>query len=339
MQHLVSSVYISLFLRADWISIEALCRNTNITPDMLSQQDYVAAEDVAQMFINLDQALNIDDWPITLARQFGLTSHGPLGFAALTAPTLADALRVFVDFHAVRVTGLQITLEEHADALLLQVTDTVNIPPVAQRMEQLLLTIFESLIEALLGFQLISHIQLLLAMPTPSYATALQQAYYGNLTFEQPCSGISLPKSWAAIPSPLHDENTYRLHCRQCRDIINRIVDQDDLVGRVERLLDNHFDLVLESHSELPATPSLESMASELHVSPRTLIRHLKAQQCHFRELLEERRRKAAEQLLMHPGISIANIAYRTGYREAANFSRAFRSWHGCSPMQWRKQL
>jgi len=339
MNHLVSSAYIELILRANWLPAEQLFQNTSLTPERLSNTDYVQANDVAQLFINLDKALNVPDWPLLLGNQFGLTAHGPLGFAALTAATLGDALKVFVDFHAVRVTALEMAFHEHTDTVFVQVRDNLNPPIVAQRMEQLVLKILESLLETILGHSVSENVKIRLAMPTPMYAELLTSGYHAALLFDQPCSGISLPKAWAALPSPLHDENSFRLHSRQCRDIINRIVDPKDLLGRVERLLDDYFDTSLQSHAEISDLPTLESIAAQLFISPRTLIRHLRQKNCHFRGLVETRRKEAAQQLLRRPGMRINDIALRLGYSEVANFSRAFKAWFGCSPHQWRQKI
>ncbi|MFE4229212.1 helix-turn-helix domain-containing protein [Arthrobacter sp. NPDC056886] len=36
--------------------------------------------------------------------------------------------------------------------------------------------------------------------------------------------------------------------------------------------------------------------------------------------------------------LSIADIAYRTGYADQAHFSRSFRRWYGTSPREWRRR-
>ena len=45
-----------------------------------------------------------------------------------------------------------------------------------------------------------------------------------------------------------------------------------------------------------------------------------------------------ALELLSNPDISIADIAERTGFTEAAAFSRAFKKWTDLSPAQFRAE-
>jgi AraC-like DNA-binding protein len=54
---------------------------------------------------------------------------------------------------------------------------------------------------------------------------------------------------------------------------------------------------------------------------------------------IREQRAHYAAGLLMDSAysLSIADIAYRTGYADQAHFSRSFRRWYGTSPREWRR--
>ena len=61
------------------------------------------------------------------------------------------------------------------------------------------------------------------------------------------------------------------------------------------------------------------------------------------RELKDARKTVAdlvdyAERLLQDARRNVADVAEVLGYREAANFSRAFRRWYGASPAAWRRR-
>jgi AraC-like DNA-binding protein len=85
--------------------------------------------------------------------------------------------------------------------------------------------------------------------------------------------------------------------------------------------------------------PELCQMASQLHVSPRTLKRHLQQQGTSYRRLLDERRALICGGLLRQPGLTLESIAEALGYSTAANFSRAFQRWAGMTPGARRAQL
>lgn len=89
---------------------------------------------------------------------------------------------------------------------------------------------------------------------------------------------------------------------------------------------------------QLPqATASLDSLAMELNVSPRTLHRRLAAEGWRFADLLADTRFQLAKEYLSTPGLQLAEIAQLLGYSEQSAFNRAFNGWSGCSPGRWRK--
>lgn len=70
--------------------------------------------------------------------------------------------------------------------------------------------------------------------------------------------------------------------------------------------------------------------------SVRTLQRRLQAEKTSFARLQHERRLRRATRLLLATGEPVTEIAIALGYEDAANFTRAFRSYAGCSPTAFR---
>lgn len=113
-----------------------------------------------------------------------------------------------------------------------------------------------------------------------------------------------------------------------CAQELARLQPPTDLVGRVRRLL-------AEASG---GYPDLTAVAAALHCSPRTLTRRLQVRGSSFRQLLDEARRRDSLALLADPSLSMATVAERLGYADAASFSRAFRNWTGCAPGEWRSR-
>jgi AraC-like DNA-binding protein len=81
---------------------------------------------------------------------------------------------------------------------------------------------------------------------------------------------------------------------------------------------------------------SLQAVASELSMQPRTLNRRLQAEGRSLRELVNEARFEVAQQLLGGTGMNITEIALALGYAESSSFTHAFQRWSGISPTEWR---
>ena len=83
--------------------------------------------------------------------------------------------------------------------------------------------------------------------------------------------------------------------------------------------------------------PELACVANELKLSPRMLYRQLAAQGHQFRDLREATLQQTALAHVQEGRLPISDIALLLGYSEQSAFTRAFRSWTGLSPLQWRK--
>ncbi|MCK6552382.1 AraC family transcriptional regulator [Myxococcota bacterium] len=84
---------------------------------------------------------------------------------------------------------------------------------------------------------------------------------------------------------------------------------------------------------------TVEDAARALHTSPRTLQRKLQDAGTTFADVLDELRLELATAYLARPELSVAEIAYLVGYREATAFHRAFRRWTNETPDAVRKRL
>ena len=85
--------------------------------------------------------------------------------------------------------------------------------------------------------------------------------------------------------------------------------------------------------------PTIEDVARRLHHSPRTLQRRLQDSGSNFRQELDEARRQLARHYLKSSCLELNEVAYMLGYEDANSFIRAFRSWEGLPPGQWRETL
>jgi len=82
--------------------------------------------------------------------------------------------------------------------------------------------------------------------------------------------------------------------------------------------------------------PGIQDLATELHLSTRTLQRRLAEQGITFHPVLDDARRELARHYLLHSSRELNETAYLLGYEDANSFFRAFHQWEGTTPGQWR---
>jgi AraC-like DNA-binding protein len=82
---------------------------------------------------------------------------------------------------------------------------------------------------------------------------------------------------------------------------------------------------------------SAEKISGRLAISPRTLRRRLAEEGFSFQEAKNLARRNRAKYFLSHTRMPLSEIAFELGYSELSAFSRAFRSWVGETPQNYRE--
>jgi AraC family transcriptional activator of pobA len=116
------------------------------------------------------------------------------------------------------------------------------------------------------------------------------------------------------------------------RQFITRKNANNDLLTRLEDLLENHFK------SEASGLPTVKHLADSLNVSSSYLSDMLRthtgqnAQQHIHNKLIE----KAKEVLTTTP-LSVSEIAYRLGFEYPQSFSKLFKTKTKISPLEYRK--
>ncbi|MFD2333581.1 AraC family transcriptional regulator ligand-binding domain-containing protein [Cohnella sp. GCM10020058] len=80
----------------------------------------------------------------------------------------------------------------------------------------------------------------------------------------------------------------------------------------------------------------IKTVAQALGLSDRTLQRRLTEEGAGFKQLLAETRHEQALAFLADPSLEIKEVAFLVGFEDPNSFHRAFRSWEGATPANWR---
>ena len=102
-----------------------------------------------------------------------------------------------------------------------------------------------------------------------------------------------------------------------------------DLVGEVRRAI----GATLES-----GETTLETVASQLNITPRRLRTQLSEANTSFQQILSDYRCRLAKRLLANTNESVERIVYLTGFSEPSTFYRAFKRWTNETPVEYRKR-
>ena len=96
-------------------------------------------------------------------------------------------------------------------------------------------------------------------------------------------------------------------------------------------------DAVAIVDEEFAADLSLDDIARRVASSRRQLQRaYAEIGGTTFREHLTGVRMDRAAEMLQSRGLTVREVAHRVGYRQPAQFAKAFRGHHGVSPSEYR---
>lgn len=149
----------------------------------------------------------------------------------------------------------------------------------------------------------------------------------GEPQFDAPSSQWTFDRAQLDTPLPLANAMTRHLCVRACEDLLSRRQSMKGFDGKVRSHLMRHADRM----------PSLEEMADEFCLTPRTLRRRLADEGTTFRDIVLDVRHTLAESMLREGGVPIQEIASRLGYQDATSFITAFKRWSGMSPAAFRR--
>lgn len=139
-------------------------------------------------------------------------------------------------------------------------------------------------------------------------------------------NAILVQSDVADQPLATYDAHLVRMLDDQCRQRLDRL-QTSGLAGQVRQKL----------HGPLGLVASLDEIAREVALSPRSLRRKLDQEGTSFRTLVEDERCQIALQFLRSSDMKLDELAIHLGYTDTASFSRAFRRWMGCTPGEYRQ--
>jgi AraC-like DNA-binding protein len=307
------------------ITAEHLLAGTGFTTE--TAEDPHARLSLAAYLPVVDRARTLTGEPglgFCLGLQARVSAYGYLGFAAMSAATVRDALELAVRFSPVVSTAFGLRLNVHGGMAALIAEENADFGNVRDVVTISRLAGLWRIALALTGRDLRGTAEL--AFPEPSYharfAHLMPPTRYG-----QPSNQIVLSSRALDVPLIMADPAALRLAREQCDRALDELSSGGRIIGRVRRLVWHEGGI-----------RTLPEMARALEMSPRTLKRKLAAQGTSVSTLVAEERRDRALVLLRSSELSIEDIAGRLGYWSVQNFTRAFRLWTGRTPAAYRRE-
>lgn len=319
-------VRIMLQAVADSMTVEDCLAGTGLTAENLEDEDEeIWAHQEFRVVSNI--VARLGDRPglgVDVGGFSTLGRLGVLGFAFLTSATVREGLERILPYQALLPSHVRFAIGDDGRSEYL-IADDRDIP--AEIRPFIVERDLAGLAAVLDGANVALEVKWVETTLDPKRAQRLADTWSltADVRPDRPQNRIGGPPGLLDVALPQSDPNTTRVFERQCRQLLDSRLLRVGVAGQVR-------SRILHDPSRFP---SMQEVADELHLDPRTLRRKLSDEDTSYRDLIAEIRRARAEQMLAGD-LSVETISRRLGYAETASFTHAFTRWTGRSPRQFR---
>lgn len=307
---------------------EQVLANTQLTEQIMQQNTRISP---MQYHTVVENALALSQDPllgIKHGQGLNIASHGFLGFAAMAADDLNQALSLAIRYARTRTLLADIRFHKEDDSAVVQINRLASMPSSFP-------FVVENIISSFIGVAryLMNQQDEMSAIVKLNYSPQVPASEYERLLgvpvlFDQPHNQVCFPEYLLEVPVSTANATSRGLAESECEKLLTDLDQGQDLVIQIRNQLE-----------KMKAFPTLPNMAIAMNSSPRTINRQLAQLNTTYQHILDEVRREKAIDLLTYSNINVEQIASQLGYNDPSNFGRAFRRWLGKSPRAFRKDL
>lgn len=244
-----------------------------------------------------------------------------------TSKNLLEMLNRFVRYRKVISSSFSVKLVDKGDSFLLVINDERQV-----KTEAAAITVIFFLLKVcsdLYGPSFRPE-QVYFQIPVTSHSTKLQELINMDISYSTSCSGILFYKESVLQPLLGIDPGLASQQDNIVEEYLRGIALQETMCGRVQLKT-----LELLEKGEV----SLENVAKNFFVSPRTLQRQLKIENSSYVYILNESRKYLALERAKKTGCNAKEMAYFLGFSDTATFSRAFKRWTSMTLTEYRQAV
>jgi len=312
-------------LRLQERDLPKLLSHTGLSQDILLAGDetHLTGQQQLQILANARHMSGAAELGLRIGRHLQPSTHGSIGYLALSSPNLYAALKALQYFLPGRIAfaRLELDLGQHYLRCTLHLELTAQ-PEVRRMLLECFALSVQAVVEVVLG-RLLTEGRIIFDYPPPTYHAVYRDYLHAPITFSSTDNEILLPAELASVPNTVGDPEAYAMAQALCSKLIEKVHHSSlTMTDRVRYLL--LFKPI--------GTVTEEDVARDLFVSTRTLARRLKREGTGYRQIREELLAEMAATHLRESNLSVEAIAALLGYHDSPNFRRAFRRWFQTTP-------
>jgi AraC-like DNA-binding protein len=325
--HQMRAVTLSCYLevaRSVGLDGERLLREAAIPIEALSDPETrLPANAVIGLLDRSAELSGCEAFGVLMAEARPFSSLGPLSLLLERLPNVREVLLAAIDFQRHMNDVVEISLEDEGDACLIRLDLAPGYWSV-QAFDHVVAMSYRVLTAA--SGQRWKPECIHLVRKAPDDPAPWRRAMPVPIEFDDTFNGLSTTREAVLRPNPRADAAMAR-HARRLLHLLPVKSINETTRDRVRRAI----TLLLPR-----GRATIEQVAAQLGMSPRSLQRRLDDEGYQFAVLLAEVRRELATAYLANSGHPVTTVAGLLGYASPSSFTRWFAGTFGATPQAWR---
>lgn len=294
-------------------------------PQFTQQEERVPMAVFDELIGMVRNDTSFPDFFLHLGARIPLFAHGNLGAALMACSDVRSMMLLVERYVAILFPEISITARKESSGVVVEYH-------IATAYSELNI----GLLEAILGHT--SHnIALITGQPffpkslrlkhkKPSYDETYKKYTNCDVEFGAEVNQALYPIEVFDIPILTANAVGQKMLVERCEEELKQTQLNTPLLTHLREIISLYLD----------QSPSIKFVAEKLRISERTLRRRLNEEGLNYRDVLKDVRHQTALYYLDKTDMRIEQIAWQLGYKETANFRKAFKEISGMSPRQWR---
>src|SRR4051794_10674316 len=302
----------------------------NLHPSVLLDPDNrIPFAQLVALYEKAAELTGDDNFGLHIGQSINPTAFDVVGYCALNSPTLGAAFARVARYHSIWTDGALFNVETANDtsAVVYTYADT-SIHNHRHDAEMTLATV--ATLCRNIASPDFAPTSVQFQHDAPRDTAEHLQLFRCPIEFRAPANKLTFSSEFLSLPIAKADASLCAVLDRHAEGLLAKFPPQNSLIDQVRGII----------AAELRGgDPSLERVADQLSLTPRTLQRKLQELSTSHNDLLDQMRRQLAMRYLREREMAICEVAYLLGFSESSSFHRAFKRWTGSTPKEYRRLL
>jgi len=312
----------------DSVDSKALLEAAGIAPELLHQPKARVTASQYAALSNLVMRAMEDECLGYLLAPLKPGTFSMMVYCIVHSKKLGHAIDILVRFYNLFDNGGRLEFVVEGDFAKFRIVEDDPARPFDRFFYETAFTTFHQLFGWLIGSQITLE-AVRFHHNKPDYVHEYSGMFSCKVDFNHPCNEVVMRSEYLDHDVVQSEVTARELLSNGPLHLLEHLIRDFSYVGKIKSLISN----------DIEHFPEFEDVAQQLHMTPRTLRRHLRREGRSYQEIKNDIRRDAAIYYLTRKGMAIADVAEQTGFSDTSTFIRAFKAWTGVTPYVYRKQV